>query len=229
MGFTPCLGDLLPGNWHARVQPRPRCGGTAIAGGSSYIRPFKVHEDHTGTYKQLFSTKRCVAAWVQVTANKHALFLSVYAQTGASGDTRIHGQNDSLFDSILTFVAQFGHIPVVLAGDFQAVPSSYPAIARALAFQSWSDPISTTDADGFLTRPLTFSQDGTFSGPSDGCSSIDAILVNGVAFSAIQHACVLEHFGRQHRPIQIVFEWPSIEQRGFVLFKTADFVLDQVV
>lgn len=132
------------------------CGGTAIAGGSPYIRSFVLEEDQTGVYKHLFETWRVVAAWVQVTSDKHALFVSAYAQTGASNDPRIHEENNNLFDSILTFVAQFGQIPVILAGDFQAAPNSYPVLARALAFQSWSDPITTTDCNGQLTRPLTF-------------------------------------------------------------------------
>ena len=228
VGFTSCLGDLLPGKWHAKGSTQTPCGGTAIAGGSSYIRPFAQEEDQTGLYKQLFGAKRVVAAWIQVTCHKHALFLSVYATTGASNDARIHAENNTLFDMILTFVAQFGQVPVIIAGDFQALPSSYPILAHAFNFQSWFDPITTTDCEGHLVRPLTFSQDGAFSGPNDGCSSIDAVLLNSIAFNALHDARVLEHFGRQRRPIQITFEWPSIEQHGFILFKTAPFVLDHV-
>ena len=53
-------------------------------------------------------------------------------------------------------------------------------------------------------------------------------MLNGIAFNALHDARVLEHFGRQRRPIQVTFDWPSIEQHGFILFKAAPFVLDQI-
>ena len=107
----------------------------------------------------------------------------MYAHTGASQDSKIHELNNCLFDDILVFAAQFGRIPVILAGDLQAPPSSYPVLANALNFQSWADPISVTNEDGEVTRPLTFSNDGTFSGPGDSCTSIDAVLINDIAFA----------------------------------------------
>ena len=71
-----------------------------------------------------------------------------------------------------------------------------------------------------MVRLITFSQDGTFASSQDGCSSIDGILLNSIAFA--------EHFGRQHRPIQVKFSCPSTEQKGYVLYKTAPLVLDKV-
>ena len=228
VGYTPCLSDPLPGMWHAKGSTKTPCGGCAVIGGSAYIRPFDPKEDHTGLYAQLYATRRFTAAWVQVTHSKFALVMSVYAQTGASCDARIHEENDALFSKIFTFVTQFGQIPIILAADFQAAPNNYPSIASVLAFHSWADPISTTDSDGALVRPITFSQDGTFASSQDGCSSIDGILLNSIAFAALTDACVLEHFGRQHRPIQVKFSWPSIEQRGFILYKTAPLLLNEV-
>ena len=214
--------------WHAKGSTKTPCGGCAVIGGSPYIRSFDSKEDHTGLYAQLYATRRFTAAWVQVTHNKFALVMSVYAQTGASCDARIHEENDALFNKIFTFVTQFGQIPIILAADFQAAPNSYQSIASVLAFHSWADPISTTDSDGALVRPITFSQDGTFASSQDGCSSIDGILLNSVAFAALTDACVLEHFGRQHRPIQVKFSWPSLEQKGFILYKTAPLLLDEI-
>ena len=227
-GWTPCLGDLLPFCWHKGKSSQTPCGGTLVAAPDSLIQPFCVQQDHTGLFLKLFKTKRVAVAWCQVTQHRQALIISVYAQTGASQDTKVHEWNNSLFDDIFTFVAQFGQIPIIIAGDLQAPPLSYPVISNAINFQSWHDPIANTDEQGEVSRPLTFSNDGLFSGPGDSCTSIDAMLVNDTAFAALHSATVLEHFGRQHRPIQLVFEWPSLDQKGFVHFKTAAFDLSSM-
>ena len=162
------------------------CGGTLIAGGSAFIRPFDQVHDSTGLYASLFKTKRVVASWIQVTPKKRAWVISVYATTSASKDPTIHGINDKLFRDIFAFAAQFGHIPVILAGDLQAPPMSYPTIANVVSFQSWHDPIAKVDDSGELVRPLTFSNDGTFAGVGEGCTSIDSVLVNDIAFAAFR-------------------------------------------
>ena len=130
LNATPCLSDPLPGLRHATGSTKTPCGGSAVIGGSAYIRPFDPQEDHTGLFAQLFATRRFAAAWVQVTLKKSALVMSIHAQTGASCDARIHEENDALFDKILTFVTQFGQIPIILA------PNSYKSIATVLAFHS---------------------------------------------------------------------------------------------
>lgn len=43
--------------------------------------------------------------------------------------------------------------------------------------------------------------------------------MNDIAFAALQNAEVLEVFGKQHRPIKLVFEWQSINQTGFHIVK----------
>lgn len=135
--------------------------------------------------------------------------------------------SNELFDDIFTCVSQFGQIPVVIAGDLQAPPMTYPAIATAISFQSWHDPVAIVDDSGEVVRPLTFSNDGSFSGPGDGCTSIDSVLVNDIAFTALVHAEVVEAFSKQHRPIKLVFDWPSINQVGFHLLKSAPLVFEQ--
>ena len=224
-GWTPCLGELLPFCWHKGKSSQTPCGGTLVAAPDSVIQPFCAKQDQTGLFLKLFKTRRVAVAWCQVTPHRQALILSVYAQTGASQDTKVHEWNNSLFDDILTFVAQFGQIPVIIAGDMQAPPPSYPVVSNAINFQSWHDPVAHVDEHGEVCRPLTFSNDGLFSGPGDSCTSIDAVLVNDTAFAALHSATVLEHFGRQHRPIQLVFQWPSLDQRGFVHYKSAAFDL----
>ena len=228
VGFTPCFGELLPGLWSGSKSTKTPPGGTLIAGGSPYVLPFDPLLDVTGLYAKLYQTKRVVAAWVQVTPRKRALVLSVYATTSASQDPKIHAMNDELFNDIFTFVAQFGRIPIVVAGDLQAPPMSYPAVATAISFQSWHDPVAVIDDFGEAVRPLTFSNDGSFSGIGEGCTSIDSVLVNDIAFAALVKAEVLEIFGKQHRPIRLEFDWPSINLIGYHLLKAAPLVFDGV-
>ena len=227
-GFTPCFGDLLPGLWYGDKITKTPCGGTLIAGGNAYIRPFECHHDSTGLYQSLFKTKRIVAAWLQVTQTKRALVISFYGATSASQDPKIHAENNRILEDLFAFISQFGKIPVIVAGDLQAPPMSYPAVAMAVSFQSWHDPVACVNEEGECTRPLTFSNDGTFSGVGDSCTSIDAVLLNDIAFAALLNAEVVEVFGKQHRPIRLSFEWSSINQTGYHLFKTAPFVLDSV-
>ena len=226
VGFTPCFGEPLPGLWYNSKTTKTPCGGTLIAGGAALIQPFDPSHDSTTLFAALMKTKRFVASWVQVTPKKRALVISVYATTSASQDVNIHESNNRFFEDIFLFVAQFGRIPVIFAGDFQAPPMSYPAIANVLSFQSWHDPIATVGDDGNLLRPLTFSNDRTFAGAGEGCTSIDSVLVNDVAFSALRSAEVLQTFDKQHRPIKLVFDWPSINQVGFHVLKAAPFNLD---
>ena len=224
-GWTPCLGALLPCVWHKTGTNKTPCGGTLVAGPDSIIQPFRACHDHTGLFDKLHKTRRVAFAWCQISPHRSALVCSVYAQTGASQDSKIHQENNCLSDDTLTMVSQYGQIPVIIAGDTQASPESYPAFANALNFQSWVDPIAETDDLGEVTRPLTFSNDGCFSGPGDGCTSIDAVLVNGTAFAALSSAEVIQQFGRQHRPIRLTFNWVSLEEIGYVHFKFAGFDL----
>ena len=124
--------------------------------------------------------------------------------------------------------SQFGSIPAILAGDFQATPLSYPAVSSAVTVHGWSDPLTSVDVDGLLDRPFPYSRDGAFSGVGDGCTSIDAILLNREAFLALHKCEVLELNGRQHRPLRCVFNWSSITQVGFVHYKFAPLQCDSV-
>ena len=228
VGLRPILGQLLPGLWHANGTTKTPCGGTAILGPDVAITPFEPKHDQTGLFDCLFQTKRFAAAWYQVTSKIQALILCVYACTGASSDSRVHKENDKMFADILTLVAQFGDIPVILSGDFQAVPASYESLAGALNFHGWIDPLSSTDEWGSVTRPYTYSKDCSFSGADEGCTSIDGVLLNKVAFCAMQDVHVLEHFGRQHRPIKVTFRWASLLQTGFILHKFAPIDTTQI-
>ena len=218
-GFTPCFGQLLPGLWYGDKSTKTPCGGALVAGGTAYTQTFEHQQDASGLFDPLFKTKRFAAAWIQVTPRKKALVISLYATTSASQDVRIHDSNNQLFEDIFSFVAQFGQIPVIIAGDFQAPPMSYPAIANAVCFRSWHDPVAVVDEQGVLSRPLTFSNDGTFAGVGDACTSIDAVLVNDIAFAALHSAEVVQVFGKQHRPIKLVFDCLQSISLGSTLLK----------
>ena len=216
VGLKPILGQLLPGLWHANGATKTPCGGTAILGADCLITPFEVTHDQTGLFQQLFNSKRVAAAWFQVTPKVKALVFSVYACTGASSDSRVHIENNKLFNDLLVVIAQFGEIPVIVAGDFQAPPGSYESFAGAINFQGWVDPLSATDEWGHSVRPYTYSKDCSFSGADEGCTSIDGVLLNKVAFCAMVDVQVMEH-----RPIKVTFHWESIRQTGFILHKFA--------
>lgn len=72
--------------------------------------------------------------------------------------------------------------------------------------------MTTQDPEGLPERPLTFSRDGLFSGVGEGCSSIDATLLNRSALFALQDCHVLEVSGRQHRPIRCTFSWETLSK-----------------
>lgn len=89
-------------------------------------------------------------------------------------------------------------------------------------------PLSGVGDDGAIQRPLTFSRDSLFSGPGEGCSSIDGILLNQPAAAALVSCEVLESFGKQHRPVKCTFSWKALAQVGFVHYKFAPFDLSDI-
>ena len=225
LGQRIVTSEPLPVKWHKSGSITP-CGGTAIIGPDSVIQPFETCHDQAGLFPSLMRTQRFSAAWVQDSPSCRILVVSLYACTGASQDPALHAKNDQLLADVFSFVAQFGPIPVVIAGDLQADPASYESVANCVAFHGWFDPIAEVDNMGHTSRPLTFSRDGTFSGSEDATSSIDAVLINQSAFCALRSAEVVPVIGKQHRPIKLVFHLHSIQQIGYTLFKSAPFLLD---
>ena len=203
-------------------------GGTAILAPPELSFPFDPSTDHTGLYSKLYDAHRANACWTQVTPHLKALVFSIYAKTSASSNPQIFEYNDSLFADIFTICAQFGQIPILLAGDFQSPPLHYPSISNAVNFHNWFDPLTTVDVDGESFRPLTYSKDSTFSGHGDFCSSIDGILVNQVASCALQSIRTIESTDSQHRPIKATFCWATIWQHGFVHQKFAPLTVEHL-
>ena len=220
-------GELLPGVISVHGYKRTPHGGTAIVGPPQTTKYFSFDEDATGKYKPLFLSKRVVACWVQILPRVRALIFSLYAQTGASSDSNIHEKNDKYLHDMFEIASQFGDIPVIFAADLQDEPLTYASVSNAIHFNQWVDPLLLLNDDGSVSRDLTFSNDRSFSGGSDGCSSIDAVLVNKVAACALKKAEILQTFNTQHRPIRVTFDWPAIHQVGYILRKPAPFVLDE--
>ena len=221
MGKKLFPGELLPGLITSHGQQKITHGGTAILAPEQTTRPFTVDEDCTQKYARLFASKRVNACWIQVLPRLRVLVFSVYARTGASQDSTVHTFNDELLADIFEVCSQFGDCPIVVAGDLQAFPLSYESISNAILFNKWVDPLLAVDDAGQNHRPLTFSNDGSFTGLGERCSSIDAMILNCAAASALVDMHVDELFHIQHRPIHATFEWSRVCQAGHVLYKFA--------
>lgn len=219
-------GRPLPGLLSTHGVTRTPHGGVAILAARELATAFQPQEDATGLYSQLFATRRVTACWVQVQPKLKLLAFSFYGKTGASADKSILDFNDNILRDIFAVASQFGNIPVIVAGDFQVPPEQYAAVTQAVHYHQWCDTLQFADDDcGF--RPLTFSSNGCFTGPGDGCSSIDGILSNSVATAALSKAEVLPFLRVQHRPVRALFKWEVIWQRGHTLFKPAPLVFPQ--
>ena len=228
MGSKLFRGKLLPGLLQKNGKHRVAHGGTAIIAPKQFTIPFDPKQDITNLYNKHFEANRCNACWIQVTRNIRLLVFSIYAITGASSDQKAHEKNDQMMADVFEICAQFGDIPIVLAGDLQSEPLHYPSVSHAINFLHWTDPLMSVDDAGEVHRPLTYSNDGSFSGADDRNSSIDALLLNRVAIAALRDIHVVEIDGLQHRPLRAVFEWHAITQVGYVHVKTAPICCDNV-
>ena len=216
---------LLPGLITNHGVSRTPHGGAAILAPRDTSIAFSPEQDITGQYLDLYNSTRVTAIWHQVTPHVRALIWSFYGRTGASSEQDPHLWNNTTLEAIFDISAQFGDIPVIIAGDFQAEPLSYASVTQAIHFAKWEDPFVSFDAEGLPQRILTFSSDRSFSG-QEGCSSIDTILINHVTCSALLRAETIETCETQHRPLRIVCHWQKMFMSGFVHHKTAPFVFD---
>ena len=219
-------GALLTGLITENGVQRTPHGGTAILGPQELCQPFHKDHDLTSKYDQLFSSKRCNATWVQVTHEIKILVFCFYGQSGASTDKSIHESNNALLETIFEISAQFGEIPILITGDFQDIPFHYEAVAHAINFDGWNDPLTSIDSDGQWHRDHTFSRDGSFTG--DFCTSIDAILLNRVSLVALKSIEILQWTNTQHRPIRATFHWKTIFLHGAAHQKNAALCLDEI-
>lgn len=91
----------------------------------------------------------------------------------------------------------------------------------------WADPLLQADEQGDVVRPCTFFQNSA-ANEGDGQSSIDGILLNRTALTALLDIEVLDHRDRQHRPVKATFMWDRILQVGTAMQRAAKLNLDNV-
>ena len=159
-------------------------GGTATCAHKELTQLFDACSDLSGTWAILCATTRVTATWHQVTPTVKVLAFNFYAVANAASERAKFERNNELLDQILLVAAQFGDVPVLIAGDFQMEPGMYPAVQLALDHWGWADPLLQTNEVGEVFRPHTFFQQAaTVDG--EGQSSIDGILMNRTALAAL--------------------------------------------
>ena len=195
-------------------------GGTACIAPKDLCKNFTCQDDATSLWKDIAGTTRASAVWVQILPRLKVLVFSFYGQATMNGISS-HDINNLFLEKLFTIASQFGEIPVLICGDFQDDPDTFPSVQHAKNFDGWSDPISGVNDDGTPTRPITYSRDSNFDTPVDNYSTIDGILMNRVAASALSSVEVLHAEARQHAPIRATFKWDRVFQKGFTLLKPA--------
>ena len=195
-------------------------GGVACVAPTALARAFTSDDDSTGHWKMLQASSRITAVWVQVLPKIRCLIFSFYGQTAMENQKHID-INEDILQRVFSVASQFGDIPILLAGDFQADPDHYQAIQCAKSHGQWIDPLCTNDSLGNPTRPITYSRSSNFIDPDDNYSSIDAIIMNKTAAAALLSCDIVHSDVRQHSPIKVSFSWERIFQEGFVLNKPA--------
>ncbi len=221
------VGELLSEKKDINGFYKTPHGGTALLSPPECSRSFHKDDDVTGTWEKLEKTSRVSGMWYQVLPKFRILVFSFYGQACLAHDSHLD-INQKLLEDLMIITAQFGSIPILVAGDFQADPDIYPSIADAKALGGWADPLVQLSEQGEPTRPITFSRGGNFKNPCDNFSSIDGILMNQTALGALTNIRVCFEHAKQHAPIQAVFEWPRIFQKGFVHCKPAAFDLTNI-
>ena len=202
-------------------------GGTATCANPELTQIFDDRVDLSGTWSLLRPTARVTATWHQVSPSVKVLVFNFYAIANAASERSKFERNNEMLNQIFQMAAQFGDIPIVLAGDFQMEPGMYPCVQLALDHWGWADPLLQASDQGEIIRPDTFFQHAA-SNDGEGQSSIDGILVNRIALTALVRIEILEFLDRQHRPVQATFAWDRIQQTGAILQRFAKFDLADV-
>ena len=201
-------------------------GGTATCANKELTQLFDAKSDLSGAWSILCATTRVTATWHQVSPSVKVLAFNFYAVANAASERVKFERNNELLDQLLLVAAQFGDVPVLIAGDFQMEPGMYPAVQLALDHWGWADPLLQTNEFGEVFRPPTFFQQAAADG--EGQSSIDGILMNRTALAALVRIEVLDHQDRQHRPVQASFAWDRIQQVGTILQRFAKLDVSEV-
>lgn len=147
-------GLLVPKKTKANHFVTPH-GGVALTAKKGFIRSFTVEEDMTGLWKDLSLSTRVTAAWVQIMPKIRALIFSFYGETSKHDNSYLR-VNNFMLEKVFAIASQFGEIPIMLCGDFQAEPDEYSAIVAAKRFGKWCDPLCATDSLGNPTGQSPF-------------------------------------------------------------------------
>lgn len=134
-------------------------GGTACLASPACTRNFVAEDDVTGIWPKLQATCRISATWHQVLPKLRVLVFCFYGQASLAHDAHLP-INQQWLEDIFLVAAQFGSIPILIAGDFQSDPDCYQAIVDAKALGFWFDPLVEANEQGEFSRPITFSQGG---------------------------------------------------------------------
>ena len=213
-------GALLVGKRDSKGHLRTPHGGCACIANPSTTRLFVESDDETGLWKTLHQTSRVAAVWHQILPKVRILCITFYGHSNIQEGENFK-VNEHIISMIFTLCSQFGDIPIIFSGDFQADPDSYQSIVSAKNEGFWADPLTSCETDGSHARPITFSRSGNFHNPTDHFSSIDGLLVNRVSLAALKSIRVCYEGSKAHAPIEAVFDWPCILLKGPILVKTA--------
>ena len=189
----------------------PTWGGVATLTQAGTSRPFVAEDDITGHFHTLHATARFHASWICVSPNRRMLLVSLYCYTSAQHDSGRQQSNEQLFKMLFEMLAQFGDIPIAIAGDFQFPPHAYLAVASVIRRSLWFDPLLKI-CDEEESRPHTYCRSCKWDQPDSIQSSIDGILLNKVAHSYLTHSEVIRLKGFQHAVIKFTFDWPSTKR-----------------
>ena len=205
----------------------PTWGGVATLTHSGTARPFVADDDITGHFHTLHATARFHAVWIAVSPNRKMLLVSLYCYTSAQQDTGRQQSNDHLFKILFEMLAQYGDIPIAIAGDFQAPPHAYLAVAAVIRKSLWFDPLMKWDEET-EARPCTYCRSCKWNEADSIQSSIDGILLNKVAFSYLVDSEVIRLSSLQHAIIKLTFDWPTCKRLAPTWVPHAAFDLQKI-
>ena len=220
-------GDLLKEKADKNGVFKSPHGGCAILAPQATTRTFESKDDETGKWESLHRSTRVSAVWHQIAKNTRLLCITFYGHSGTNENNN-HDVNDNMIDNIFAVCSQYGDIPIVFTGDFQADPDQYSSVTKAKQTGMWFDPLVTCDEDGTTHRPITYSRNSDFISPKEYFSSIDAMLVNSIALSSLKQMRVCHEYCRPHAPIEAIFDWNRLTQTGYILVKPAAFDFDSI-
>ena len=135
-------GALLPGILRTDGHLTTTHGGTAILAPETTTRPFTQADDISNKYDSLVKTTRVCACWSQVSPSVRVLVFSIYARSGASANQELFDQNEALLKDVFEICAQFGDIPILIAGDFSNLPFKLPVGRFCSALSSLVRPLA---------------------------------------------------------------------------------------